>query len=94
MAVGNLPEININTSDIYNSIWNSIPREFLDKINLLFNIGKIIAILIIVYFALLIIGKISVFIFGNRESRILKKISRQLEEILELMKRGRFKKHK
>ncbi len=94
MAVDNFPEIDINTSDIYNSIWNSIPKEFLDKINLLLNIGKIVAILIIVYFALLIIGKIFVFIFGNRESRILKKISGQLEEILELIKRGRFKKHK
>ena len=94
MAVNNIPNIGINTSDIYNSIWKSIPKEFLDKIDLLFNIGKIIAILIVVYFALLIIGKIFIFIFGNRESRILKRISGQLDEIIELMKRGRFKKHK
>jgi len=85
----NIPEVGLNLTELYNSFWKSLPKELLDNIDFLLSIGKIVMIFVAIYFILLLIGMILKWIFGSRESRNLKRISEQLDEIIRLLHKGK-----
>ena len=81
----------LNVSEMYSGIWSSLPPEMLEKINLLFDLSAAILVIAAAYFVILILVKLISFIFGSSESKRLKRISGQLDEVIELM-RGRERK--
>jgi len=72
--LSNLPGL-INLS----SIWNSIPQQITDKLDLLIKLGEILTIIIIVYFLILIISKL----MSLKDSHNLSTIAQQVTEINE-----------
>ncbi|MEK6850437.1 MAG: hypothetical protein AABX85_02600 [Nanoarchaeota archaeon] len=76
--------MDLNASDfvaqeqnLVSSIWQSMPNYLSDKITLLFDIGKILLIIIIIYFIIKIISQI----IKLKDSRNLSKIANQVSEI-------------
>lgn len=87
MAIPEYSELSggLNVSDLYSGMWKSLPPEVLDKFSLVIDLGIALLAVSIAYFVILIIVKLMSFIFGSRESRRLKKISEQLDEVIGLM---------
>jgi len=74
--------VNLTDSFIQNpggiaNIVQALPQQLIDKLSLLIDIGKILAIITIVYFIILIISKI----WGMRDSRNIRKIATSVAEI-------------
>jgi hypothetical protein len=76
--------MDLNASDfvtqeknLVGSIWQSMPSYLSDKLSIMFDIGKILLIIIIIYFIIKIISQI----FKLRDSRNLNKIADQVSEI-------------
>ena len=87
MAIGDEFSLDLNSSQIYNSIWDSIPQPLMDNFYFLLNLGKIILIFAIIYVIVLIFIKIIGLLFGSKETKMLKSINSKLGEILEIVKR-------
>jgi hypothetical protein len=66
-----------NSSDIFSSVWENMPPEIMQNITKLLSIAKIILILIIIYWIVIIIGRI----LGLRNAGNIKKIEKNVEEI-------------
>ena len=81
MAINQIPSPAdiLNSSEIFSSAWSSLPPELLDKMNLLFTIGKVILILTLLYLVIVIIVQLMKF----RDSSNLSIIAKQTTEINE-----------
>ncbi|MDP3882400.1 MAG: hypothetical protein Q8Q31_05985 [Nanoarchaeota archaeon] len=75
-----ISNLSLNTSQIYNSAWKSMPPELLDKFNFVLYLGKIILFLMIAYLLVIILLKITGFFFKVRETKILKNIQEGIQE--------------
>lgn len=82
----NLDNIGVNSTNVLSSFWSSIPEKLANQIDFIIKLLMIAAALGIVYLAIVLFIKIFGVIFGSRETRRLKKISGQLEEIIEILK--------
>lgn len=69
------------TDSISNSLWKSIPPEFLAKFSFLFTLAKILFVIIIVYFVFLIIAKL----LSMRDSFKLGSIAKNTSEMNDKM---------
>ena len=65
----------MDPSEIYSSMWNSLPPEMVSKIDSLFQLGTILLSAVIIYFIVLLLIKIFGSIFGAKR---LKRISKSL----------------
>jgi hypothetical protein len=91
----------INSSEIFTGIWDSMPKNLTNGIGFIFMMIKIILIAVFVYYIILIIIRFVRFIFGTKEARNLKIVSKQLdvtnaylEQIVVLMSGNKHKKLK
>ena len=79
----------MDPSEIYSSMWNSLPPEMVSKIDSLFQLGTILLSAIIIYFIVLLLIKIFGSIFGakrlKRISKSLDTTNEKLEEIIGLL---------
>ena len=87
MAIGDEFSLDLNSSEIYSGIWDSIPQPLMDSFYFMMSLGKIILVFSIIYVIVMILVKIVGLIFGSKETRILKSIDNKLGEILEIVKR-------
>lgn len=71
--------LNFSVQDLASSFWNSAPPEIIEKIALLLNLGKFLAILIVIYFIIIIISRL----LNWRDSFNISKIAKNTEEIKE-----------
>lgn len=69
----------VDVKEILSSFLSSLSEPLQDKLILLIGLSKILLVLAIIYFLLLIISKI----YSIRDSRNLRKISKNTEEINE-----------
>ena len=69
-------EINLG-DEVFQNLWESMPQEILDKINLLISLGKYALIGFIVYLVFLVVRQLIKF----RDSRKLTLISKDIHEI-------------
>ena len=69
MAIGDEFSLDsaLNTSQIYNGIWDSIPQRMMDSFYSLFNLGKVALIFGIIYVIVLIFVKLIGLFFGSKE---------------------------
>lgn len=88
MALG---DVGINGSELYSGLWNSLPKEFSDKLEFMIFLSTVILMVSVAYVILLIVIKLFRLFFGSRESRGLSKINANLEEILRLMGKKKVK---
>lgn len=88
-----LESIANNTSELFSGFWESLPEKIMTQLDFLFFLIRIVLILTIAYFAILILIHLLKFIFGSGETRILRKINNNLEEIIAILKGGRESKH-
>lgn len=82
----------LNISDISQGLWQNLPPELLEKIGFFLDLGSAAMLVFIIYFAIVILTKIFILIFGTRESRMLKKICEQLNDIISILKKTKKKK--
>lgn len=82
----------LDPNKILSSFWDSIPSQLNNQINLIVKLGRILLIFSIAYIFILILIKMIGFLFGSKETRILKRINGQLDEVISLMKKGKLEK--
>lgn len=82
-----ISDFGLNKSEIFSSLWNSLPPELLNKFYVITEI--LIAVLVagLIYIILLFFIKLIGVIWGSREARNLKKVNGKLDEIISLMKK-------
>lgn len=84
--------VGVNTSEIFQGVWENIPHELFERIEFFLDLGSAALLAFIIYLAIVILIKVLSLFFGTKESRILKRISLQLDEILNLFKKSKHKK--
>ena len=72
-----LPNIEINTSGVFSELWKSMPPELVQKISSLMDIGKIVLIVLLIYFLI----KIILLLMKLRDSSNLSVIATNVKEI-------------
>lgn len=87
MALENVGKQDIITKEILSSVWDSMPPELMHKLELTINLGIALIVASITYLAIILLITLIKWIFGTRETNMLKKINNNLEEILNLERR-------
>ena len=81
-----------NMSEVYRGLWDSLPNSMSNNLDTAMELGVILIIASIVYLAIVVIIKIIGLFVGSSEARRLKGISKQLDEIISLLKKNKSKK--
>ena len=76
-----------NMSEVYQGLWNSLPSNISNNLDIALELGAILIIASIIYLVIMVIIKIIGLFFGSKEARRLKLISQQLDEIISLLKK-------
>ena len=90
----NLEDVGINNPNLFSGFWQSMPPELLSQLNFILKLGLILLIASIFYIVFMILIKFFSFIFGSSETRKLKKISEQLEDLIKILNKGKNKEKK
>lgn len=78
----------LDPSQLFSGFWNSMPPEYTNRFELMLDLGVGLLIAGLVYLAILVLIKLFTGFFGVRK---LKKISKQLDEIIYLLSKDKGK---
>ena len=83
-----------NMSEVYRGLWDSLPSSMSNNLDTAMELGVILIIASIIYLVIVVIIKIIGLFVGSSETRRLKGISQQLDEIISILKKKSKKEEK
>ena len=86
-----IDDLGIDNSQLFSDFWKSMPSELLNQLDLIFNLGKVLLIITMVYISIMILIKLLSLIFGSKESRRLNTITKQLDEVIKILSKEKTK---